>query len=122
MSLWTDAQKTVPGFMAAGIFNKEGMIVDGHSADESFHLEHAAAAFVTMLGEADTAGSLISLGSAKEVQLTYPSAVILLRAIPGTTSGMVLGIAARADGPLGRIRMAMDHLEQHLSKALPSPG
>ncbi len=120
MNLWMEAEKTVPGFIASGIFNEEGMIVDGHTADDSFHLEHAAAAFVTMFGEANTAGSLMEIGTANEVQLTYPDSVILLRSVSGSDSGMILGIAAHSNGPLGRIRMAMDHLEKRLGTPTPA--
>ena len=93
MTIWTEAAKAVRGFIAAGIFNQDGMIVDGFTADESFHLEHAAAAFVTLLGEADMAGELIDLGIASEVQITYRQSVILLRSIAGSEAGMVLGMA-----------------------------
>ncbi len=46
--------------------------------------------------------------------------MILLRSISGSDSGMILGIAAHNNGPLGRIRMAMDHLEKRLGKAAPN--
>ena len=116
MAIWKDIEKTVRGFVAAGIFDRDGMIVDGHSADPSFHIEHAAAAFITAIEEADNAGNLIGIGRQDEVQITYEGVVILLRRVPGSDRGLVLGLASRTDGsPLGRIRMTMDILMQRLT-------
>jgi len=110
MSIWKETKKVVPGFISAGLFDREGMIIEGYSDDPNFHLEHAAAAFVTLVNEADTAGNLIELDNALEVQLTFKDAYIVLRSISNSENGMIIGLASSKDTVLGRVRMGMDFL------------
>lgn len=115
MAIWQDIEKTVRGFVAAGIFDRDGMIIDGHSVDENFHIEHAAAMFISLVDEADGAGATMGLGESAEVQLTFDEVIILLRRVSGSDRGLVVGLAANKESsPLGRVRMAMDILMQRL--------
>lgn len=115
LSIWHDTQKTVSGFISAGLFDRQGLLVDGFSANPEFHIEHAAATFLTLIQEADSAGEFIGLGSAQEVQLTYNNSFILLRTIP--KSSMIIGLASAKNAPLGKVRMAMDILVNKLEIA-----
>ncbi len=113
-NVWEQVAKTVPGFIAGGLFDGEGLIIDGESRDPNFHLEHAAASFVTIVLEADSAGSLMGVGESQQVQLEYGSVVILMRSVSNADKKLVIGLAVRKGTPIGRIRMGMDYVASRL--------
>lgn len=106
----------LPGFIAAGVLDRDGLLVDGLSKDPSFHIENAAATFVTMIHEGDRAGDQMEVGQCLEVQLTYGGTVIMLRSI---SPDLILGLAASRDSLLGKIRMVMDQLQKRLVRRAP---
>lgn len=113
-NIWTDCSTKCPGIVAAGIFDKEGMMVDGFSVDTQFNLDHAAASFVAVVREARMAGDFLDLSVPDDVQITFPSVYILLRPIVGSERSLTLGLATRSDVPLGRARMYLDMLSKRL--------
>ena len=113
-NIWTDCGSKCPGVLAAGIFDSDGMMVDGFAADPGFQLEHAAATFVAVVHEAQEAGAFLGLDAPKDVQVAFRDVVVILRPIAGSDRGLTLGLAAKADVPLGRIRMYMDLLASRL--------
>lgn len=121
MALWQDIEKNTRGFVAAGIFDRDGMIIDGYTTDPNFHMEHAAATFISLIEESDLAGETTGLGATDEVQLTYHDVFILLRRVPLSERGLLVGLASRKQGAtLGKIRMTMDILMKRLTSGSPS--
>lgn len=112
-SVW-DASKTLPGFVAAGIFDEDGLVVDGHSTRPEFNIGLAAGSFIMLLLESNTAGEFMNLGSSKEVQIDYKDMIIILRMIRPAPQALFLGLAAHKGSPLGRIRMAFEQLERSI--------
>jgi predicted regulator of Ras-like GTPase activity (Roadblock/LC7/MglB family) len=113
-NIWTDCGTKCPGVLAAGIFDRDGMMVDGFAADPRFNLEHAAATFVAVVREAQVAGDFLKLDAPRDVQVSFPDLVVILRPIPGSERGLTLGLTAKADLALGRVRMYMDLLASRL--------
>jgi predicted regulator of Ras-like GTPase activity (Roadblock/LC7/MglB family) len=113
-NLWEDCGTKCPGVLAAGIFDREGMMVDGFASDPRFNLEHAAATFVAVVRESQVAGDFLKLDAPRDVQVTFQDLVVILRPVPGSERGLSLGLTAKADVPLGRIRMYMDLLAGRL--------
>lgn len=116
-NLWSDCGTRCPGVLAAGIFDREGMMVDGFAADPRFNLEHAAATFVAVVRESQAAGDFLRLDEPRDVQVAFRDVVVILRPIPGSDRGLTLGLAARGDVALGRIRMYTDLLASRLPAA-----
>ena len=114
LSVWRSTLDSLPGALAAGVFDAEGMMIDGYAADPAFHMDHAAASFLTVLTEAREAAKLMELSGVDEVQLKLGDVTLLLRPLSGSDRGLTLGLAARDSVPLGRIRMAVDILQRKL--------
>lgn len=116
-NIWEEA-RNIPGFVAAGVFNQDGLILDGDTVDPGFHLDHAAATFIMLVSEANRAGEFMQIGRCGELQLTYEGVLILLRSIGAVEQGMILGLAVQQGAPLGRIRLGMDILEKNFQARL----
>ncbi len=119
MSVWKTTLDSLPGALAAGVFDAEGMMIDGYAADPDFHMDHAAASFLSVLNEARQAARLMELSGVDEVQLKLGDVTLLLRPLSGSDRGLTLGLAARDTVPLGRIRMVVDILQRKLPVSRP---
>ncbi len=109
--VWTDVSEKLPGFVAAGVLDRDGLLVDGLTLDPDFHIEYAAATFITLVHEAEKAGQQTGVGSNQEIQLAYQDTIVILRSL---NNGQVLGLAARRHALLGMIRMFMDQLQEKM--------
>jgi predicted regulator of Ras-like GTPase activity (Roadblock/LC7/MglB family) len=109
----------LPEFIAAGLLDRDGLLVDGFSKEPTFHIEHAAATFISLVVEAERAGQQIPVGAAREVQLSYEDTVVILRPVQASERGLVLGLAAKSSAMLGKVRMVMDRLEKRLTAKPP---
>ena len=112
-SAWKVTER-LPGFVAAGLFDESGLIIDGYTTRPEFNIEQAAGSFIMLIQEANHAGSFMGLGASQEVQIDYANMMIILRAIRPAPRPLILGIAVQKGAPLGRIRLSLDQLERAL--------
>ena len=109
-SVWEEASK-IPGFVATGLFSKNGLLLDGYSTHPDFQMELAAGTFIMIIEAADQAGNSMDIGLSKELQIDYHGIMIFLRSL-GQSEGVLIGLAVQKGAPLGRIRLGLDLLER----------
>ncbi len=109
-----DEVAQIPGFKAAGVFDFEGLLLEGKSSP-GFPIDDAAATFVMLMLEANKVGNFMKLGDASEVQLIYNGILVILRPVQRHGTKLILGLAVDSSVPLGQIRLRMSQLEKNLS-------
>lgn len=112
-NVW-DISSKLPGFVAAGIFDENGLNIDGYSTRPEFNIDQAAGSFIMLIQEANMAGSFMELGASQEIQIDYDQMIIILRSLRPAPQALILGFAVLKGTPLGRIRLALDQLERVL--------